>query len=187
MKFPPASDIRRMRKAMDVTQAELANASGISQSTIAKIERDRISASYATVVKLFETLDQLAKGGKHDVTAADVASHDIVTVQSSDKVRVAAELMQTAGFSQLPVLKGDTPVGSISERAIFERIRSGQTMNDIKELTIADIMDDSFPMVAENTPMSSVTAMMSDYNAVLVARKGKLVGVITKADILKLI
>ena len=62
MKFPPASDIRRMRKAMDVTQTELAKQSGVSQSTIAKIERGRISASYDTVVKLFETLDEMAKG-----------------------------------------------------------------------------------------------------------------------------
>ena len=187
MKFPPASDIRRMRKAMDVTQTELAKQSGVSQSTIAKIERGRISASYDTVVKLFETLDEMTKGGKHDVTAADVASKDIVSVQSTDRVRVASELMRTAGFSQLPVLKGDTPVGSISERSIFEKIRSGKTMDDIKDAPISTIMDDSFPVVNESTPMSSVTAMMSDCNAVLVARKGKLVGMITKADILKLI
>ena len=49
------------------------------------------------------------------------------------------------------------------------------------------IMDDNFPSVNENTPMSSVTAMMSDCNAVLVLRKGKPVGIITKADLLKLI
>ena len=187
MKFPPASDIRRMRKAMDVTQTELAKQSGARQSTIATIERGRISASDDTVVKLFETLDEMAKGGKHDVTAADVASKDIVSVQSTDRVRVASELMRTAGFSQLPVLKGDTPVGSISERSIFEKIRSGKTMDDIKDAPISTIMDDSFPVVNESTPMSSVTAMMSDCNAVLVARKGKLVGMITKADILKLI
>jgi len=187
MKFPPATDIRRMRKAIDITQTELAKASGISQSTIAKIEGDRISASYNTVVKLFDTLDNFARGGKHDITATDVASHDIVTVQSTDRVRVAAELMKTTGYSQLPVLKGDTPVGSISERAIFDRIRAGKTMNDLKDMTVADIMDDSFPVVAENTPMSSVTVMMRDCGAVLVARKGKLVGMITKADLLKLI
>mgnify|MGYP000330944378 FL=1 len=116
-----------------------------------------------------------------------MASKDIVSVQSTDRVRVASELMRTAGFSQLPVLKGDTPVGSISERSIFEKIRSGKTMDDIKDAPIYTIMDDSFPVVNESTPMSSVTAMMSDCNAVLVARKGKLVGMITKADILKLI
>ncbi len=187
MKFPPASDIRRMRKAMDVTQTELSRKSGISQSTIAKIERGRISASYDTVVKLFETLDDMAKGGRRDVTAADVASKDIVTVQSTDKVKVASELMRTAGYSQLPVLTGDTPVGSISERGIFDMIRGGKTMDDLKDASVSCIMDESFPLVAENTPMSSVTAIMSDSPAVLVARKGKLVGMITKADILKLI
>jgi predicted transcriptional regulator len=187
MKFPPASDIRRMRKAMDVTQTELSKQSGVSQSTIAKIERGRISASYETVVKLFETLDDMAKGGKHDVTAADVASKDVVSVQSTDRVRVASELMRTTGFSQLPVLKGDTPVGSISEKSIFERIRAGKTMEELKDSQVSAIMDDSFPVVNESTPMSSVTAMMSDFNAVLVARKGRLVGIITKADILKFV
>lgn len=187
MKFPPASDIRRMRKAMDITQAELANQSGISQSTIAKIERGRIQASYASVVKLFETLDDMAKGGRRDVTAADVASGDIVTVQSTDKVRIASELMRATGFSQLPVLKGDTPVGSISERSIFNMIRGGKTMEDLKDTPVSTIMEESFPLVSENTPISSITAVMSDYPAILVARKGRLTGMITKADILKLI
>ena len=60
MKFPPMSDIRKMRKALDVTQSQLAAESGVSQSTIAKIERESIAASYATVVKLFETLDEMS-------------------------------------------------------------------------------------------------------------------------------
>ena len=187
MKFPPATDIRRMRKALDITQTELAKESGISQSTIAKIERNRISASYDTVVKLFETLDEMAKGERHDLSAADVASKDVVTVQSTDKVRVASELMREEGYSQLPVLKGDVPVGSISEKIIFEKIRAGKTMEELKDAPISLIMEESYPVVTESTPISSVTAMMSDFNAVLVARKGKLVGMITKADILKLI
>ena len=186
MKFPPASDIRRMRKAMDVTQTELAKQSGVSQSTIAKIERGRISASYDTVVKLFETLDEMAKGGKHDVTAADVASKDIVSVQSTDRVRVASELMRTAGFSQLPVLKGDTPVGSISERGIFELVRQGYTMEQLGQTVISKIMDESFPVVSDTTPISTVTTLMSNCNAVLVSKKGKIVGLITNADMLKL-
>ena len=187
MKFPPASDIRRMRKALDITQTDLANESGISQSTIAKIERNRISASYATVVKLFETLDEMAKGHRRDMTAADVATKDIISVQSTDKVRVASELMRTSGVSQLPVLRGDASVGSISERIIFDKIRDGKSMDDLKEMMVADIMDESFPMVSESTPVSSVTAMMSDSNAVLVTKKGHITGMITKADILKLI
>ncbi len=187
MKFPPATDIRRMRKALDITQTELAKESGISQSTIAKIEKDRISASYETVVRLFETLDEMAKGERKDLTAADVASKDVITVQSTDKVRVATELMRTAGFSQLPVLKGETPIGSISEKIIFDKIRSGKTMDELKDSPISLIMEESYPVVTESTPMSSVTAMMSDCSAVIVAKKGRIVGMITKADLLKLV
>ncbi len=187
MKFPPASDIRRMRKALDITQADLANESGISQSTIAKIERNRISASYSTVVTLFETLDAMAKGNRKDLTAADVATKEIISVQSTDKVRVVSELMRTAGISQLPVLNGENPVGSISEKIIFEHIRRGKSMEELKDMPVSAIMDESFPVVSENTPVSSVTAMMSDTNAVLISRKGRLTGMITKADILKLI
>ncbi|AMH94186.1 HTH/CBS domain-containing protein [methanogenic archaeon ISO4-H5] len=187
MKFPPASDIRRMRKALDITQTELAKESGVSQSTIAKIEKDRISASYETVVKLFETLEEMSKNSKHDLTAAEVATKEIITIQSNEKVRAATEIMRSSGVSQLPVLKGDTPVGSISEKIIFDKMRSGKTMDELKDMPIHTIMDDNFPSVNENTPMSSVTAMMSDCSAVLVLRKGKPVGIITKADLLKLI
>jgi len=187
MKFPPASDIRKVRKGLDVTQAQLAAASGISQSTIAKIERDNISASYATIVKLFETLEELRNRNERNLTAADVASKGVVTVQCTDKVRAASDLMRSTGYSQLPVLRGDVPVGSISERSIFELVRQGRTMDELAETNVARIMDESFPVVTESTPMASVTSMMSNCNAVLVARKGKIVGVITNADMLKMI
>lgn len=187
MEFPPATDIRRLRKLLGITQTELAEESGVSQSTIAKIEREKISASYDTVVKLFETLYRMSKTEKRDHTAAEVASKDLVTVQSTDKVRVASEIMRESGFSQLPVLKGETPVGSISEKCIFDKIRSGKTMEELKDSPVSLIMEESYPIVSENTPISTITAHMSDSNAVLVARKGKLIGMITKADILKLI
>ncbi len=185
--FPPVSDIKRIRKSLDVTQTELAAASGVSQSTIAKIERGRMSASYETVVKLFETLEGMRKSEKRDLTAADVASDKVVTVQSTDKVHQASDLMRATGYSQLPVLKGDIPVGSISERGIFELLRQGSTMDQLAQTVIAKVMDESYPVVADSTPMSSVTSLMSSSGAVLVSKKGKIVGMITSADILKLI
>lgn len=187
MKFPSASEIRKIRKTLDITQTELAHESGISQSTIAKIERGRIAASYDTVVTLFETLERMHHDGRRDITASDVASKDVVTIQSTAKVHIATELMRTTGFSQLPVLAGDTPVGSVSERGIFDLLRKGKTMEELKDAIVSNIMDESFPVVTENTSITSVTTMMSDCNAVLVAKKGKIIGVITNADMLKLV
>ena len=187
MIFPPASDIKRIRKSLDITQTELAAASGVSQSTIAKIERGRMSASYDTVVKLFETLDGMRRDEKKDLIAADVASEKVVTVQSTDKVHQASDLMRATGYSQLPVLKGDVPVGSISERGILELLRQGSTMEELGQSVISKVMDESYPVVSDSTPVSSVTSLMSSSGAVLVSKKGKIVGLITSADILKLI
>jgi predicted transcriptional regulator len=60
-------------------------------------------------------------------------------------------------------------------------------MDELIETNIARVMEESFPVVTENTLMTTITSMMSNCNAVLVARKGKIVGVITNADMLKMI
>ena len=187
MKFPPASDIRRLRKNLDVTQIELSQGSGISQSTIAKIEKGRISASYDTIVTLFDTLEQMKQKNRKDAVASDVASKSVASIQSTEKVHAATDLMRSTGFSQLPVFSGDIPAGSISEKGVFDLLRKGRTMDELKDTVIANIMDESFPVVSENTPISSVTTMMSNSDAVLVAKKGKIIGLITNADLLKLI
>lgn len=112
MNFPPASDIKRIRKSLDITQTELAAASGVSQSTIAKIERGRMSASYDTVVKLFETLDGMRRDEKKDLTAADVASEKVVTVQSTDKVHQASDLMRRPGTPSCRSSRATSPWGA---------------------------------------------------------------------------
>ncbi len=187
MIFPPMSSIREMRKTLDVTQTELAHRSGISQSTIAKIESGKSNANYDTVVNLFETLESMRHDLKKDLTAADVASTRVLSVNSNSKVHMATELMRTEGFSQLPVLDNGVPVGSVSERGIFELFKGGMTMEQLKEVRISDIMEESFPVVNESTLITAVSTMMSNGNAVLVSKKGRIVGMITNADMIKLI
>ena len=187
MSFPPATEIRKRRKALDITQNELSQMSGVSQSTIAKIENGRISASYDTVVTLFETLDEMKQSGGRDMTAEDVCSKKVKTIQVDASVHEASKLMRDSGFSPLPVLDGDLPVGSISERSIFEMLRQGYTMDQMRNMVVSKIMAESFPVVSDVTPITSVTSLMSDSNAVLVSRKGKIVGMITNADMLKLL
>ena len=94
------------------------------------------------------------------------------------------------GSTELPLgqqLDGETPVGSISEREIFELMRNGMTMDELSGKPINKVMGESYPVVAENTPIRTVTTLMANFNAVLVSRKGKIVGMITNADLLKLI
>ena len=84
-------------------------------------------------------------------------------------------------------MKLPVSVGNISERGILELLRKGSTMEQLGMMVISDVMGESYPVVTDSTPISSVTSLMGSSGAVLVSRKGKIVGMITNADILKLI
>ncbi len=176
-----------MRSALGITQSELAKESGISQSTIAKIETERTNASYGTVVRLFETLGKISKYSVMDRTAADVASYSPITVNANDGLRIASELMRNTGFSQLPVMDGGRSVGSISERIILNLIEQGMSMEELRKTPVRTVMGESFPVVSENTSLSTVALLMNDNDAVLISKRGKIVSVITGTDLLKLI
>ena len=187
MKFPPATDIRKIRVSMDVTQSALAERSGISQGTIAKIERGKISASYDTVVALFETLDSMKQEIGRGLTAADVCSKDVVSVQSNDTIQAASNLMREKGYSQLPVFLGDTPVGRLSDIGIFEMMIREKSVEKVNTTVLSEVMGESFPVVSDNTPIGTVAGLMNSYNAILVSKRGVIIGMITSADMLKLI
>ena len=186
MKFPPASDIRKRRKLLDITQAELAEASGVSQSTITKVEQGKISASYSTVVKLFETLERMGDK-KKEIPIMDIATKDIISVQEDSGVYEALEMLRETGFSQMPVLKGESSVGSISEKVILKLLNSGRSMDQLSRMRVSEVMDDSFPTVSENSTMEGVSSILNTSNAVLITRKGKIIGMVTRADMLKLV
>lgn len=187
MNFPPESDIRKMRSALGLTQSDLAEESGISQSTIAKIETGKTNASYGTVVRLFDTLERISKYSTINRTAEDVASYSPITVNAGDGLRMASELMRNTGFSQLPVMDGDRPVGSISERIILNLIEQGMSMEELRKTPVRTVMGESFPVVSGSTSLSTVALLMADNDAVLVSKKGKIISVITGTDLLKLI
>ena len=56
---PNLSEIKRLRKKHELTQAQLAKLALVSQSIIAKIEAEKIDPTYTKVSKIFEVLSQL--------------------------------------------------------------------------------------------------------------------------------
>jgi predicted transcriptional regulator len=60
-------------------------------------------------------------------------------------------------------------------------------MDDLGRLTVAAVMADPYPIVNEETPAEALTSLLSSTNAVLVSKKGVVVGILTRSDVLKLI
>jgi cystathionine beta-synthase len=113
----------------------------------------------------------------------------LVTVESHQKVGEAIELMQRYSISQIPVVRHDGAesladvVGSIRERGLLDRVfRSHEALGD--EVVVA--MEPPLPAVEIDESVDTVFADLSAGNpAVVVARRGRPVGVLTRADLLE--
>ncbi|MGH3032690.1 MAG: cystathionine beta-synthase [Gaiellaceae bacterium] len=113
----------------------------------------------------------------------------LITVASHQKIGEAIDLMQRYGISQIPVVRHDGAksladvIGSIRERGLFERVFRNQ---DALAEDVAAAMEPPLPAVEIGESVDTVFADLSAGNpAVIVARGGRPVGVLTRADLLE--
>jgi len=183
--LPTLREIAQKRRSLGLRQAELARLAGVSQSLIAKLESGKIDSSYTKVRAIFETLERLEVQTK--IQAGKVLQKKIVGIQKSKSVSAAVHLMKRHGYSQLPVFDGEHPVGSISEKAILSQILAGKDLAQISGLPVEEVMEEAFPQVDENAPLTVISNLLRNYFAVLVTKKGVVVGIVTKADLLRIL
>jgi predicted transcriptional regulator len=183
--FPPLEDIARRRRQLGLKQTELAKLAGISQSLIAKLESGKIDSSYSKVKTIFDMLDRLET--KTKIQLEKVVPNEVISVQKSDPVSKVVKLMKEHGYSQIPVFEGRLSVGSVSEKTILRQIIAGKDLAQISKLPTEDIMEEAFPQVTEDAPVPLISSLLQTYPAVLVSKKGNVEGIITKADLLRMI
>ncbi|MFH1403560.1 MAG: CBS domain-containing protein [Candidatus Altiarchaeota archaeon] len=188
MDLPGLSEVKKQRKRLSLTQSELAEKSGISQSLIARIESGTVDPRYSNIVKIFDTLGELTerqKGG--EVLAKDIMTRDVVMVDALNTIESVAEKMKHYGVSQVPVIDDDKIVGSISERAILGQISKGVDAKNFSREPAKSYMEDGFPTVSPETPLNTISAILENNTAVVVQNKGNTIGIITNADMLKVV
>ena len=183
--FPPLEDIAKRRRQLGLKQSELAKMAGVSQSLIAKLEAGTIESSYTKVKTIFDVLERLEFKSK--IQVEKVLHNEVVTVQKSEPISKVVKLMKDHGFSQIPVFEGKQSVGSISEKTILRQILEGKDLEQISALPTEKIMKEAFPQINEDAPLSLITSLLQTYSAVLVSRKGVVIGIITKADLLRML
>jgi predicted transcriptional regulator len=183
--FPPLEEIANKRRLLGLKQSELAKLAGVSQSLIAKLESGKIDSSYTKVKTIFDVLERLEV--KTKIQAGKMLQKEVVGIQKNEPVSKAVQLMKNHGYSQLPVFDGKQPVGSISEKAILRQILAGKDLDQISALPTEEVMEEAFPQVDEDAPISLISNLLQVYSAVLVSKKGKVVGIITKADLLRML
>ena len=183
--FPTIEDIAKRRRLLGLKQSQLAKAAGVSQSLIAKLEAGTIDSSYTKVKTIFDVLERLEF--KTKVQTEKIVHSEVFSVQRRDPIFEVVNVMKEHGYSQIPVFDGKQPVGSISEKAILRQILSRKDLEEISKLPTEDIMEEAFPQINEDAPLSLITSLLQTYSAVLVSKKGVVIGIITKADLLRML
>jgi cystathionine beta-synthase len=114
---------------------------------------------------------------------------DLVTIESHQKVGEAIDLMQRYSISQLAVVRdGEVDsladvIGSLQDRDLLDRVFKNP---DALHEDVAAAMQPPLPAIDVDEPLDEVFATLTGrQNAVVVARGGKPVGVLTRTDLLE--
>ena len=131
------------------------------------------------------TVEALLKSKK--VEEADVP--DLVTISSHQKVGEAIDMMQRYSISQIPVVRDGNVdsladvIGSLQDRDLLDRVfKNADALHD----DVANAMQPPLGAVDAGDSLNEVFARLTGRtNAVVVARSGKPVGVLTRSDLLE--
>lgn len=142
--------------------------------------------------------------------AKDIMIKDVITVRPDEKVEKVAQMLVENKISGIPVVDENHHVlGIVSEKDLIIRaselkvpfyltlfdsiiflenpIRFNNNLKKYTALHVKDAMTTKVIAVEEDAPVSEVVDIMqkNEINRVPVVRHGKLIGIITRNDILK--
>jgi CBS domain-containing protein len=111
--------------------------------------------------------------------ASDIMTRKVATIRPEASAQEAAQLLDEKRISGAPVVDAESKIiGIITEADIISKVnRDG--------LRVADIMSHDVIAISEETPVSEIAALLAarKIKRVPVVRDGKLVGIVSRADI----
>jgi predicted transcriptional regulator len=176
------SEIRKRRRALGLPLSSLAQAIGRSDATLSRIERGQIRPSYEVVRRIEAYLDAREGALMPGLTAKDVMTRSVHTVEGTTPLHQAGTVMEQYGISQIPVVEGSKVTGSISETAVLRALaHQGHRTTALAR----EVQESAYPMVDIDFPVELLASMLTRVPAVLVVHRGNLQGIVTKTDLIR--
>ena len=107
----------------------------------------------------------------------------LVTIDPKQTVADVIELMKKYDIENVPVMNGDSIIGSLSESGLFKKIISNP---EIKNEQVESVMENAYPVVPFDTPVERLSNLISkETGAVLSKDESGNYHIVTKYDIIQ--
>jgi cystathionine beta-synthase len=118
-----------------------------------------------------------------DIISGRGKSQKLVTLEPGQTVADAVALMRRYDIEHIPVVEGDTILGSVSEGGLFQQLFTNAS---IHTATVAEVMEKPFPMVEFSTPVEKLSTLINKENGAVISKDevGNL-HIVTKYDVLQ--
>jgi predicted transcriptional regulator len=162
--LPPLSEIKRLRKKLNISQKELALELKLTQSTISRIESGMIDPPYTKFKMIYEYLErEKSKRKKSKKYAKDIMTRNIKSIKPNSTIREAVEIMNDKNISQLPIIESKQNFGSVTSKKIQKHITDNP---EILSMDVSLIKELPFPEVDENWNVKDISNLLIRYSAV---------------------
>jgi CBS domain-containing protein len=123
-------------------------------------------------------------GVMRTMTAAELMSSPVESIQAATPAAEAAQRMQEGNIRRLLVLEDQEPVGVISVSDFISELAS---KGELKRQKVSDVMSDAYLVCRDRTPVTAAARAMADtgWRSVVVAdAHGKPLGIFSGLDLL---
>ena len=166
--------LKKLREDAGLTQRKLAQLVSVTQAHIAKIENGKVDPRLSTVNRILHVLTE-SEARK----CKDIMTTSVISAKPCDMILRISGIMIDKAVSQLPVLEKDKVIGTVTEEGIIRKLGIAAEAN------VEKIMEPPLPIVPEETSVDNVRPLLEGHLGVLVARRGTIVGIITRSDLLR--
>jgi CBS domain-containing protein len=131
---------------------------------------------------------------KKDVAAGDIMIKDPVTLESSDILDLASDIMNLGRVRHLPVLENGRLVGVLSQRDLFHSalvtalgLRPKQSRELLKGIRVREVMSAPVITIRPDAGVKEAARIMIDkkLGCLPVVENDTLIGLLTESDILR--
>lgn len=117
-----------------------------------------------------------------DIVSDRDAQKDILVVKSEETIGKAIDLFSKNGVDQVPVMKDNEFVGSLSDAKVLKALIESP---DLRDEPVSEIMDPPFPFVSPNETIDVLSTMIKgDSKALMLRDANNQVHIITRSDLL---